>query len=161
MAPVVGAVTLVAMRFRTTIQLEGKTATGFRVPPDVVEALGRGKRPPVSVTINGYTYRSTVSAYGDIYMLPLAAENRAGAGVAAGEEIEVNLELDEAPREVEVPADLAAALADEPEARAFFEGLSYSNKRWHVLNIEGTKNEETRKRRVAKSVEMLREGRKP
>lgn len=161
MALVVGAVTLVAMRFRTTIQLEGKTATGFRVPPDVVEALGRGKRPPVSVTINGYTYRSTVSAYGDIYMLPLAAENRAGAGVAAGEEIEVNLELDEAPREVEVPADLAAALADEPEARAFFEGLSYSNKRWHVLNIEGTKNEETRKRRVAKSVEMLREGRKP
>ena len=155
------AVTLIAMRFLTTILLEGKTATGFRVPAEVVEALGRGKRPPVSVTINGYTYRSTVAAYGDIYGLPLAAENRTGAGVAAGDEVEVNLELDEAPREVEVPADLAAALADEPEARAFFEGLSYSNKRWHVLNVEGTKNEETRKRRVAKSVEMLREGRKP
>lgn len=149
------------MRFTTTIQLEGKTATGFQVPPEVVEALGRGKRPPVSVTINGYTYRSTVSAYGETFMLPLAAENRAGAGVAAGDEIEVTLELDEAPREVEVPADLAAALADEPEARAFFEGLSYSNKRWFVLNVEGTKNEETRKRRVAKAVEMLREGRKP
>ena len=149
------------MRFTTTIQLEGKTATGFRVPPEVVVALGRGKRPPVSVTINGYTYRSTVAAYGETFMLPLAAENRAGAGVAAGDEIEVNLELDEAPREVEVPADLAAALADEPEARAFFDGLSYSNKRWFVLNVEGTKNEETRKRRVAKSVEMLREGRKP
>lgn len=149
------------MRFTTTIQLEGKTATGFHVPPEVVEALGRGKRPPVNVTINGYTYRSTVAAYGEIYMLPLAAENRVGAGVEAGDEVEVNLELDEAPREVEVPADLAAALADEPEGRAFFEGLSYSNKRWHVLNIEGTKNEETRKRRVAKSVEMLREGRKP
>ena len=154
--------TLPDMRFTTTIQLEGRTATGFAVPPEVVEALGQGKkRPAVTVTINGYTYRSTIAAYGDVFMLPLAAENRAGAGVEAGDEVEVDLDLDTAPREVEVPADLAAALVDEPEARAFFDGLSYSNRRWFVLNVEGTKNEETRKRRVERSVQMLREGRKP
>ena len=146
------------MRFTTTIQLEGRTATGFAVPPEVVEALGQGKkRPAVTVTINGYTYRSTIAAYGNVFMFPLAAENRA----AAGDEVEVDLALDTAPREVEVPADLAAALADEPEARAFFDGLSYSNRRSIVLNVEGTKNEETRRRRVARALEMLREGRKP
>lgn len=147
------------MRFRTTLQQEGKTATGFSVPADVVEALGQGKkRPAVTVTINGYTYRSTVAAYGDVFMLPLAAEHRTAAGVAAGDEIDVELALDTAPREVEVPADLAAALAADPAAQATFDGLSYSNKRWHVLNVEGTKNPETRQRRVEKSIATLREG---
>jgi hypothetical protein len=149
------------MRFRTTIQLEGKTATGFRVPADVVKALGRGKRPPVTVTIGGYTYRSTVAAYGDTFMLPLAAEHRNAAGVAAGDEVEVELAPDTEPREVEVPPDLTAALEDEPDARAFFDGLSYSNKRWFVLSIEGAKTPETRQRRVAKALGMLREGRRP
>ena len=148
------------MRFRTTIQLEGKTATGFRVPPDVVDALGQGrKRPPVTVTINGYTYRSTVAAYGDVFMLPLAAEHRTAAGVAAGDEIDVDLELDTAPRDVEVPADFAAALDAEPAARATFDALSNSNRKWHVLNVEGTKNPDTRQRRIEKSVATLREGR--
>ena len=148
------------MRFRTTIQLEGKTATGFRVPPDVVDALGQGrKRPPVTVTINGYTYRSTVAAYGDVFMLPLAAEHRTSAGVAAGDEIDVDLELDTAPRDVEVPADFAAALDAEPAARATFDALSNSNRKWHVLNVEGTKNPDTRLRRIEKSVAALREGR--
>ncbi len=147
------------MKFRTTIQLEGKTATGFRVPPEVVEALGRGKkRPAVIVTINGFTYRSTIAAYGDVFMLPLAGERREAAGVAAGDEVEVDLELDTAPREVELPADFAAALDAEPEARRTFDSLSYSNKSWHVLNVEGTKNPETRQRRVEKSVATLREG---
>jgi hypothetical protein len=147
------------MRFRTTLQLEGKTATGFRVPPDVVDALGQGKkRPPVVVTINGYAYRSTVAAYGDVFMLPLAAEHREAAGVRAGDEIDVDLELDTAPREVEVPADFAAALDAEPAARRTFDGLSNSNKRWHTLNIEGAKSEETRRRRIDKSIALLRQG---
>jgi Bacteriocin-protection, YdeI or OmpD-Associated/Domain of unknown function (DUF1905) len=149
------------MRFRTTIQLEGKTATGFRVPPEVVAGLGGGKRPAVTVTIRGHTYRSTVAAYGDVFMLPLAAEHRVAAGVAAGDEVEVELAPDTAPREVEVPADLAAALAGEPEARAFFDGLSYSNRRWFVLSVEGAKTPQTRQRRVDKAVTMLREGRRP
>jgi hypothetical protein len=148
------------MRFRTTLQLEGRTATGFRVPPDVVEALGQGrKRPPVVVTINGYSYRSTVAAYGDVFMLPLAAEHREAAGVAAGDELEVDLELDTAPREVEVPADLAAALDAEPAARQTFDALSNSNKKWHTLNVEGAKSPETRQRRIEKSIATLREGR--
>lgn len=147
------------MRFRTTIQLEGKTATGFQVPAEVVESMGRGKRPPVTVTINGYTYRSTIAAYGDVFMLPLAAEHREAAGVAAGDELEVDVELDTAPRVVDVPPDFAAALDAEPAARATFDGLSNSNKKWHVLNVEGTKNPETRQRRIDKSIATLREGR--
>jgi hypothetical protein len=146
------------MRFKTTIQLEGKTATGFRVPVEVVEAFGRGKRPPVNVTINGYTYRSTVAAYGDVYMLPLAGEHREAAGVGAGEEIEVDLELDTAPREVDVPADLAAALAAAPDAKLAFEALSYSNKRRITLAVEGAKAAETRQRRIEKSIADLQGG---
>ena len=147
------------MRFRTTLQLEGKTATGVQVPPDIVEALGEGKRPPVVVTINGHSYRSTVAAYGDVYMLPVAAEHREAAGVAAGEEVAVDVVLDTAPREVDVPADFAAALDAEPAARRTFDALSNSNKKWHTLNIEGAKSEETRVRRIEKSIAILREGR--
>jgi Bacteriocin-protection, YdeI or OmpD-Associated/Domain of unknown function (DUF1905) len=147
------------MRFRTTLQLEGKTATGFQVPADLVGSMGKGKRPPVTVTINGYTYRSTVAAYGEVYMLPLAAEHREAAGVAAGDEIDVDLELDEAPRDVAVPPDLATALDADPAARRTFDALSNSNKKWHVLNVEGAKTAETRQRRIEKSITTLREGR--
>ena len=147
------------MRFRTTILLNGKTATGMRVPPEVVESLGGGKRPAVRVTINGYTYRSTIAVMGGAYMLPVAAEVRAGAGVAAGDEVEVEIEPDNAPREVSVPADFAEALAGDAEAQRFFGGLSYSNKRRIVLSIEEAKSAETRARRITKAVEQLRAGR--
>ena len=147
------------MRFRATIQLNGKTATGIPVPAEVIEDLGKGKRPPVHVTVGGHTYRSTVAAYGDVFMLPLSAENREAAGVAAGDEVDVDLELDTQPREVEVPPDFAEALAAEPEAKRFFESLSYSQQRWHVLSIEGAKAAETRQRRVDRSIAMLRDGR--
>jgi bacteriocin resistance YdeI/OmpD-like protein/uncharacterized protein DUF1905 len=147
------------MRFRTTLLQNDKTATGIRVPDDVVEALGKGKRPPVRVTINGYTYRSSIAVLGGEYMLGVSAENRAGAGIKGGDEIDVDIELDTAPREVSVPADFAAALDAEPEAKRTFEGLSYSNKSWHVLQIAGAKSDETRQRRIVKSVEALREGR--
>ncbi|WP_433208579.1 YdeI/OmpD-associated family protein [Dactylosporangium sp. CS-047395] len=143
------------MRFRTTLQLNGKTATGLTVPAEIVEALGQGKKPKVAVTINGYTYRSTIAVYGGVPMLPVAAEVRAGAGIAAGEEIDVDIELDTAPRVVEVPADLAAALDAEPAARAAFDRLSYSNQRQHTLSVEGAKTDETRRRRVAKAVAAL------
>jgi hypothetical protein len=147
------------MRFRTTILQSGKTATGIRVPPEVVEGLGAGRRPPVSVTINGYRYRSTVAVMGGDYMLGVSAQNREAAGVAGGDEVDVDLELDSAPREVTIPGDFAIALAAEPAARATFEALSNSNKGWHVLSIEGAKTDETRRRRIAKSVATLREGR--
>ena len=147
------------MRFRTTVRLEGKTATGIQVPAEVVEALGRGKKPPVLVTIGPHTYRSTVAAYGDVFMLPLSAENRQAAGVVAGDEVDVDLALDTAPREVVVPDDLAAALAVAPEAKRFFEGLSYSQQRWFVLGIEDAKTPETRQRRIDAAVARLLEGR--
>ena len=147
------------MRFRATLETEGKTATGINVPAEVVDALGAGKRPRVTVTINGHTYRSSVAVLGGRYMLGVSAENRAAAGVEGGEDVDVDLELDTAPREVTVPTDFAAALAAEPAAQATFDGLSYSNKSWHVLQIDGAKTDETRQRRIARSVEALRAGR--
>jgi Bacteriocin-protection, YdeI or OmpD-Associated/Domain of unknown function (DUF1905) len=147
------------MRFRTTVLQAGKTATGIEVPNELVEALGAGRRPPVKVTINGFTYRNTIAVYGGVSMVGISAENRAGAGVAGGDEVDVDIELDTEPREVSVPADFAAALDAEPAARATFDGLSYSNRSWHVGAIEGAKTDETRQRRIAKSIEALREGR--
>lgn len=147
------------MRFHTTIKQSGKTTTGIEVPDEVVEALGSGKRPAVTVTINGYSYRNTVAVMGGVYMVGVSAEHRAGAGVAGGDEVDVNLELDTAPREVAVPADLAAALDAEPEARRTFDALSYSNRSWHVLQVDGAKTDETRRRRIAKAVDTLKEGR--
>jgi hypothetical protein len=147
------------MRFRTTIVQSGKNTTGIQVPEEVMEALGAGKRPAVTVTVNGYRYRSTVASMGEVAMVSLSAEHRAGAGVAGGDEVEVDLELDTAPREVEVPADLAAALDAEPAARSTFDGLSYSNRSWHVLQVTGAKTDETRRRRIARSVDLLKQGR--
>jgi len=147
------------MRFRTTILQGDKTATGIRVPDEIVEALGKGKRPPVKVTINGFTYRNTIAVMGGDYMVGVSAENRAGAGIAGGDEVDVDIELDTEPRVVTEPPDFAAALDAEPNARRTFDGLSNSNKGWHVLQVEGAKTDETRQRRIAKSVEALREGR--
>ena len=147
------------MRFRTTVKQSGKTATGIQVPDEVVAALGSGRRPPVKVTINGYTYRSTVAVMGGVSMVGVSAEHRAGAGVAGGDEVDVALELDTAPPEVVVPPDQAAALDAEPAARGTFDGLSYSNRSWHVLQVTGARTEETRQRRIARSVDLLKQGR--
>ena len=147
------------MRFHTTILQSGKTATGIEVPSEVVESLNAGRRPAVRVTINGYTYRSSIAVMGGAYMVGVNADNRAAAGVAGGDEVDVDLELDTAPRVVDVPADLAAALDAEPLARQTFDGLSYSNRSWHVLQVNGAKTDETRQRRIGRSVEILREGR--
>jgi len=143
------------MRFHTTLLQTGPTATGMEVPDEVVEALGAGKRPPVLVTINGYTYRNTIAVMGGAYMVGVSAEHRAGAGISGGDEIAVDIE----PRVVTVPADFAEALDRDPGARRFFDGLSYSVRQWHVLSIEGAKTAETRQRRIEKSVAMLHEGR--
>jgi Bacteriocin-protection, YdeI or OmpD-Associated/Domain of unknown function (DUF1905) len=148
------------MRFKATLDLAGKTATGIRVPREVVEALGPRKNPAVRVTIGGHTYRSTIAPRSGRYLLPVSAENRDAAGVAAGDRVDVEIELDTEPREVAVPPDLAAALEDDAGARSFFESLTPSQKRWYVLPIETAKAAETRERRVAKALAMLREGRK-
>jgi Bacteriocin-protection, YdeI or OmpD-Associated/Domain of unknown function (DUF1905) len=146
------------MRFRATLKLAGKTATGICVPDKVVTSLGSSKKPAVRVTIKGHTYRSTIAVMGGVFMVGVSAENRQAARVAAGDELDVEIELDTAPREVTVPADFAEALNRHPGARRYFESLSYSKKRGHVLPIEGAKTAETRERRIAKSIEELRKG---
>ena len=146
------------MRIHATILQKGKTATGVQVPEDVVVAIGSGKRPKVRVTINGYTYRSSIAPLGGVSMLGISDEVRRNAGVAGGDEIDVDLELDLEPRDVTVPADFAAALETDPDARAAFDRLSYSNRLRHVLSIEGAKTDETRQRRVAKAIGELRTG---
>ncbi len=147
------------MRFRARIELHGKTATGIVVPPEVVASLQSGKRPPVCVTINGHTYRSTVAPMAGEFRLPLSAEQRTRSGVEVGDEVEVEIEPDTQAREVEVPADLREALERDADAKRFFDGLSYSNKQRMVLSIEGAKTSETRLRRITKAISELREGR--
>ena len=147
------------MRFRTTILGAGKTAAGIEVPAEVVAALGPSRKPPVRVTINGHTYRSTVATMNGVFMVGVTNEFRRESGVAAGDTVDVDIELDTEKREVTVPADLATALAAEPAARDFFDGLSYSNKRRIVIPIDDAKTPETRERRIASSVAKLREGR--
>ena len=146
------------MEFRTTVVQSGKTATGLQVPDDVVAALGGGKRPPVTVTVGGYGYRTTVAPMGGAYWIPLAAEHRKAAGVQAGQEVDVRVELDTAPRETPLPEDLAAALDD--GARAFFEGLAPSHRKEWVRWVEEAKKPETRAARIEKTAASLREGKK-
>lgn len=146
------------MRFHTTILQGDKTATGIRVPPEIVESLGAGRRPPVTVTINGYMYRSTIATVSGDFMVGVSATNREGAGVAGGDEVDVDIELDTQPRTVTLPDDFAAALAADPAAQATFDKLSNSNKGYHVSSIEGAKTQETRERRITKSVATLHAG---
>jgi bacteriocin resistance YdeI/OmpD-like protein/uncharacterized protein DUF1905 len=147
------------MRFRTTLLQSSKTATGISVPDEIMTALGAGKAPKVAVTINGHTYRSSVATVNGGPMIGVSEAVRAATGVRGGDEIDVEVALDTAPRVIDVPEDLAAALAADPTARRTFDGLSYSNQRFWVEPIVGAKSAETRQRRIEKAVATLREGR--
>ena len=148
------------MKFSAVVESNGRTATGFVVPDEVVAGLGGGRRPAVHVTVNGrHAYRSTVTPMGGRFMLPLSAENRTAAGVVAGDEVELELTLDTEPREAVVPDDFAAVLAADPQAQAFFDGLSFSNKQSYLEWIASAKTAETRERRLGQGVELLRGGR--
>jgi hypothetical protein len=146
------------MRFRGKILQAGKTATGIEVPAKVVAALGSSKRPLVRATINGYTYRSAVAVMGGTFMLGISEEVRKGAGVAGGDVIDIDLELDTEAREVELPPDFAAALARNAKAKKFFDGLSYSKKVVLVTPLK-IKDAEARKQRIASAVKQLNESR--
>jgi hypothetical protein len=147
------------MRFRATVLLSGRTATGIRVPAEVVEGLGSTRRPLVRATIGRHTYRTSVAPMGGVYLLPVSAEVRQAAGIAAGDEVDVELELDTEPREVAVPADLRAALDADADAATAYARLSYSGRQRVVLPIEAAKAAETRLRRIEKAIVALREGR--
>ncbi len=148
------------MKFRATVELRGKTATGIEVPEDVVAALGQGSRPPVTVTVGGHSDRTTIARMGGRFLVPLSAENRTAAGVAAGDEVDVDIEPDTAPREVAVPADLTEALARDDTARAAFDRLSYTHRKEWVRWVEEAKKADTRATRLAKTVEALRAGKR-
>ncbi|MEV4345929.1 YdeI/OmpD-associated family protein [Actinoplanes sp. NPDC049596] len=145
------------MKFRAELQKTGGTTTGFEVPDEVVTGLGGGGRPKVVATFNGFTMRSAIAKMGGSYWLGVSAERRAAAGVEGGEVFDVEVELDTAPRELEVPDDLKAALDAEPKARDFWTTLSFSNQRYHVDQLTSAKTAETRARRLAKSVALLAE----
>jgi hypothetical protein len=147
----------VGIRFRTTILQAGKTATGIQIPDDVIAKLGTSKKPPVRVTINGYTYRSTVAVMGGKFMVGVNAENREKAKVAGGDTVNVEVALDAEPRDVTAPADFAAMLSRNAKAREHFDGLSYSKKKAFVQGIEGAKTAETRQRRIEKALADLKE----
>jgi hypothetical protein len=144
------------MRFRATVALGGRTATAIVVPDEIVAGLGPSRRPAVHATVNGYTYRSTVARMAGAFMLPISAEVREAAGVAAGDEVDVVLELDTEPRTVTVPPDLATALDREPDARRAFDSRSYSRRLRDVLAIEGARTPTTRQRRIESTLAALR-----
>lgn len=142
-------------KFKTAImQAEGMNATGIVVPDAVVEKLASGKKPKVAVTLNGYTYRSTVAVMGGQFMLPLAKVHREAAGVKPGQKVEITLELDTEPREVEIPKDFAAALK-KAGLRAAFDKLAFTHRKEHVRAIEEAKAAETRARRIDKALAMV------
>jgi len=141
--------------FSSTVwKAKDKEATGIPVPDDVVANLAAGKRPALVVTINGYSYRTTLATMSGTSILSLSAEHRNAAGVSAGDAVEVTLELDTQPRTVEVPDDLAAALSDQG-LREAFDALSYSARKEHVRQVESAKAAETRARRVAGVIAKL------
>lgn len=129
--------------------------TGIEVPPEVLEQLGGGKRPAVTVIVNGFSYRSTVGSMGGRSLIPFSSDKRAATGIGGGDAITVDLELDTAPRTVDVPDDLAAALQD-AGVRAAFDALSPSAAKAHVTSVEGAKTPETRQRRIDAAVAKLR-----
>jgi hypothetical protein len=151
--------TLSTMRFRSTLLQSGVSATGLPVPDDVVAGLGAGKAPKVAITINGHTWRTSIATVSGHSMIGVPETVRSITGVKGGDEVEADVVVDTAPRTVEVPPDLAAALDADPDARRTFDRLSYSNQRFWVEPIVAAKAPETRARRIEKAVATLREGR--
>lgn len=142
--------------FKTTVAGNAEGPTGIEVPTEVIAALGASKKPPVKLTINShYSYRSTVAVVDGKYMVSLSKAHRDASGIKAGDSIEVSIEVDTEPRTVEVPEDLAAALAARAGATEAFEKLAPSKKKEFVRQVQDAKSQETRNRRIAKVVEQL------
>jgi hypothetical protein len=158
LSPLIGAAHTPAVEFLGSVELGGKTATGIAVPDEVVAALGASKRPAVTVTLCGHSYRTTIARMGGRFLVPLNAGNREAAGVQAGDEVHVAIELDTAAREVELPEDLQARLAGDAEAGPFFEQLSFTHRKEWVRWVTDAKTSDTRATRIERTVKALREG---
>lgn len=149
------------MKLKTKVIKTGKTSAGLIIPDDFIEKLGGGKKPKVKVKFNDYEYRGSIAFMHGNFWLSVTNETREKSGVEIDEEIVVDILLDDAPREVTIQEDFQKALDENPEAESFFQTLSYRNKRWYTMPIEAAKKTETRERRIAKSIDMLKEGKKP
>jgi hypothetical protein len=141
-------------KFKAILGKEGDSGLFLEVPFDVKEEFGRA-RPPVKVTVNGYAFRTTVSVYGGKYYLGVRKSHRDAAGVEVGDRVEITMALDDEPREVEIPPELAKALAKNKRAKARWEKLSYTHQKEHADAINDAKKPETKARRVEKAIEML------
>ena len=146
------------MKFRAIVE-PPEPMKGLVVPQEVVDALGGGKRPPLTITINGHTWRSRLAIMRGRNLIGLSHANRRAAGAEIGDEVEVEVEIDAEPRVIVEPPDFAQALDADPVARAAYDGLAYSHRREHVLAIESAKATETRTRRIEKALQMLRDQR--
>lgn len=143
------------MQLKAKILKTGATSAGIKVPGEFVEKLGGGRKPKVKVMFNDYLYRGSIAFMHGDFWLPVTNETREKSGVQIDEELELEIELDNEPRTVELPEDFKSALEKNPKAKVNFEALSYSHKRAHVLPIEAAKKPETRAKRIEKSIEML------
>jgi hypothetical protein len=146
-----------SVTFETTVAASGNN-TGIVVPDEVIGQLAAGKRPPVLVNVNGYEYRNTVAVMGGRHMISISAAVRNATGLKGGDPIRVTLTVADTAREVDVPADFAAALAADERARAFFGTLSNSMQRYHVDNINAAKSAATRQRRIDKAIALFLDG---
>jgi hypothetical protein len=146
-----------SVTFETTVAASGNN-TGIVVPDEAIDQLAAGKRPPVVVNVNGHEYRNTVGVMGGKHMISISAAIRNATGLKGGDPIRVTLTVADTPREVNVPADFAAALAADERAGAFFEKLSNSMQRYHIDNVNAAKSAETRQRRIEKAVSLFRDG---
>lgn len=146
------------LKFSTVLLQAKKTATGIEVPAEIVDQLGVGKKPPVKVTINGYTYRSSIAVMGGVYMIGVSAAVREQTGVAGGDKIDVEIELDTEERQAILHPAFQKALDSDAAAKKVFDSLSFSKKQGYVLPIGETKNDETRQRRIEKAIAQLKEG---
>ncbi len=148
-----------SVSFDTTLTAFGNN-TGIVVPPEAVDALGAGKRPPVDVEVNGYEYRSTIAVMSGKSLISMSAAVRKETGLGAGDPISVTLTLNETARDVSIPKDFALALGANLGTEEFFAGLSNSLQRYHVDQIAGAKTDETRQRRIDKAIGLFLAGKK-
>jgi hypothetical protein len=144
------------MKVRLELMSTGGNTAGFRIPDETVDALGGGKRPKVVVTVNGFTYRSSIARMGDEYLLGMSQDRRTEAGTEPGTVYDVELALDEAKRTVEVPPELAEALAADPDAASTWATWSFTKQNQAALGLTGAKKPETRAARLEKTLAALR-----
>ncbi|MGU3435900.1 YdeI/OmpD-associated family protein [Actinomycetes bacterium M1A6_2h] len=144
------------MKLRAELVSTGGNTAGFPIPEETVDALGGGKRPKVAVTVCGFTYRSSIARMGDQYLLGMSQDRRREAGTQPGTVYELDIVIDDAVRVVEVPPDLAEALAADPDAAAAWAGWSFTKQSQAALALTGAKKVETRAARLAKTLDALR-----